>query len=145
MMLDDPVEWGDQVDKDEVMDFVFEHERITKVNPAIVTQFNASSPDALLGKTPAQLLGHDLVAAKARWRGFSPGPLHNETDERRRTARHPHRRDYVVIYDDQSHRRSPHQRDVTDRHRAGTDQSGEQLSAPVLQCAKKGPYRSGDS
>jgi len=45
---------GDHVSKDEVLDFVFEHLRMTKVNAAIVTQFHASSPDELLGRTPAQ-------------------------------------------------------------------------------------------
>src|SRR5678815_4163973 len=54
MMLDEPVEWGDHVDKDAVLDYVFEHQRMTKVNTAILDQFNASSPDDLLGTTPAQ-------------------------------------------------------------------------------------------
>ena len=135
MMLANPVEWSDQVDKDEVMDFVFELERITKVNPAIVTQFNASSPDALLGKTPAQLLGHDLAAAKKRWRGFfDRGRLHVETDERRLDGT-PLRieGDYVVIYDDLGHIAGHFgiQRDVTDRHRAQEQirTSREQLRA----------------
>ena len=42
MMLDEPVEWGDHVNKDEVLDFIFEHQRMTKVNPAFAAQFNAS-------------------------------------------------------------------------------------------------------
>src|SRR4029077_5664166 len=42
MMLDEPVEWNDTVDKDQVLDWAFEHLRMTKVNTAILTQFKAS-------------------------------------------------------------------------------------------------------
>ena len=41
MMIDEPVEWGDHVNKDEVLDYIFEHQRMTKVNSAIITQFNS--------------------------------------------------------------------------------------------------------
>lgn len=120
MMLDEPVEWGDHVDKDEVMDFVFQHLRLTKVNSAMVAQLRASSAEELLGMTPAQFFAHDLAAAKARWRGFfDRGRLHNETDERRLDGTRMYvEGDYMVIHDDQG-RIAGHfgiQRDVTDRH-----------------------------
>ena len=84
MMLDEPVEWGDHVDKDAVLDYVFEHQRMTKVNTAILDQFNASSAEDLLGTTPARFFSHDLARAKARWRNFfDSGHFHSETDERR--------------------------------------------------------------
>jgi hypothetical protein len=135
MMLDEPVEWGDHVNKDEALDYIFEHERMTKVNTAFLTQFGASSADELLGRTPAQLLAHDLVAAKARWREFfDRGRLHNETDERRLDGRIMRTEgDYMVIYDGQG-RIAGHfgiQRDVTDRHLAGeqVEASRQQLRA----------------
>ena len=135
MMLDEPVEWNDQVDKAQVLDFVFEHQRMTKVNAAIVTQFNARSADELLGMTPAQFFAHDLAGAKARWREFfDRGHLHRETDERRLDGT-PMRieGDYMVIHDGQG-RIAGHfgiQRDVTDRHLAGEElrQSRQQLRA----------------
>jgi len=122
MMLDEPVEWGDDVNKDEVLDYVFDHQRMTKVNSAIVTQFNASSPDELLGRTPAQFFAHDLPAAKARWRQFfDQGRFHSETDERRLDGT-PVRieGDYMVIRDSQG-RIAGHfgiQRDVTEKYQA---------------------------
>ena len=122
MMLDEPVEWGDAVDKDEVIDFVFDHQRMTKVNAAIVTQFKARSADALLGMTPAQFFAHDLAGAKQRWREFfDSGHFHTETDERRLDGT-PMRieGDYMVIHDGPD-RIAGHfgiQRDVTDRHLA---------------------------
>ena len=135
MMLDEPVEWGDHVNKDEALDYVFEHERMTKVNSAFVTQFGASSPDELLGMTPAQFLGHDLAASKARWRDFfDRGRLHNVTEERRLDGT-PMRTegDYMVIYDGQG-RIAGHfgiQRDVTERHLAAqqVESSRQQLRA----------------
>jgi len=142
MMLDKPVEWGDHVDKDEVLDYVFEHQRMTKVNSAILTQFNALSPDELLGMTPAQFFAHDLVAAKKRWRNFfDQGRLHVETDERRLDGR-PMRieGDYLVIYDSFGRIRGHFgiQRDVTDRHLAGEQirQSRQELRALAARLQK---------
>jgi PAS domain S-box-containing protein len=122
MMLDEPVEWGDHVNKDEVLDFVFEHQRMTKVNPAFAAQFNASSADELLGMTPAQFFAHDPVHAKERWREFfDQGRYHSETEERRLDGT-PMRieGDYVVIHD-QRGRIAGHfgiQRDVTEGYEA---------------------------
>jgi signal transduction histidine kinase len=122
MMLDHPVEWGDHVNKAEVLDFVFEHERMTKVNPAFAAQFNASSPGALLGMTPAQFFAHDPVQAKERWREFfDQGRYHSETEERRLDGT-PMRieGDYVVIHDHRG-RIAGHfgiQRDVTEGYEA---------------------------
>jgi signal transduction histidine kinase len=102
MMLDEPVEWGDHVNKDEVLDFVFEHQRMTKVNRAFAAQFNASSPGALLGMTPAQFFAHDPVQARKRWREFfDQGRYHSETEERKLDGT-PMRieGDYIVIHDD---------------------------------------------
>jgi signal transduction histidine kinase len=132
MMLDEPVEWGDHVSKDQMLDYVFEHQRMTKVNSAILSQFNAATPEDILGKTPAQFFAHDLPKTKARWREFfDRGHLHTETDERRLDGT-PMRieGDYMVLYDERG-RIAGHfgiQRDVTDRHR-----STEQLEASRQQ------------
>jgi len=142
MMLDEPVEWSDGVNKDQVLDYVFDHQRMTKVNNAIVAQFNATTPEELLGATPAQFFAHDLTMAKARWREFfDKGHLHRETDERRLDGT-PMRieGDYMVIYDDRG-RIAGHfgiQRDVTDRYLA-TEQiaaSRQQLRALASRLQK---------
>jgi signal transduction histidine kinase len=131
MMLDNPVEWTEHVNKDEVIDYVFDHQRMTKLNSAILSQFNATSEDELLGKTPGQFFAHDLQTAKARWREFfDRGHLHTETDERRLDGT-PMRieGDYMVIYDDAG-RIAGHfgiQRDVT----------AEYLSAEQIRSSRK--------
>jgi signal transduction histidine kinase len=142
MMLDEPVEWNDSVDKEEVLDYVFEHQRMTKINSAVVTQFNASTPDELLGMTPAQFFAHDVAMAKSRWREFfDAGYLHTETDERRLDGS-PMRieGDYMIIHDEFG-RIAGHfgiQRDVTDRHLANEQVrvSAEQLRALASRLQK---------
>lgn len=142
MMLDEPVEWNDSVDKEAVLDYVFEHQRMTKVNSAMLTQFNAAVPEDILGSTPARFFAHDLVTAKTRWRQFfDSGHYHSETDERRLDGA-PMRieGDYIVIHDDRG-RIAGHfgiQRDVTDRHLASEEirASRQQLRALASRLQK---------
>ena len=122
MMLDEPVEWGEHVDRDRVLDYVFEHQRMTKVNSAILTMFNATRSEEILGRTPAQFFVHDLPKAKARWAEFfDRGHIHTETTERRLDGRSMCiEGDYMVIYDEQG-RIAGHfgiQRDITEKYEA---------------------------
>src|SRR5438477_3679304 len=142
MMLDEAVDWSDSVDKERVLDYVFEHQRMTKLNSAILTQFNASSPEELLGRTASQFFAHDVPPAKARWREFfDSGYLHRETDERRLDGT-PMRieGDYMVIYDEDGHIAGHFgiQRDVTDKHLASEQVriSREQLRALASRLQK---------
>ena len=136
MMLDEPVEWGDHVNKDDVLDFVFEHQRMTKVNPAFAAQFNASSASDLLGMTPAQFFAHDPVQAKERWREFfDRGRYHSETEERRLDGT-PMRieGDYVVIHDHRG-RIAGHfgiQRDITEGYEASARVSASRQELRAL-------------
>ena len=142
MMLDEPVQWDETVDKDRVLDYVFEHQRMTKVNPAIVSQFKAESAEEILGSTPARFFAHDVKQAKARWRDFfDRGHMHTETDERRLDGT-PMRieGDYMVLYDDQR-RITGHfgiQRDVTGRYLSTVqlDASRQQLRALASRLQK---------
>jgi signal transduction histidine kinase len=142
MMLDEPIAWDANADKPRLLDYVFEHQRMTKVNSAIVAQFHARSTDELIGRTPAQFFAHDLANAKARWRAFfDAGHVHVETDERRLDGT-PMRieGDYMVIYDERGMIAGHFgiQRDVTDRHLA-TEQiraSSDQLRALASRLQK---------
>jgi PAS domain S-box-containing protein len=121
MMLDEPVTWDDTSDKEAALDYIFSHERFTKVNAAVLTQF-AARRDQLIGLTPAELLAHDIPGARARWREFlDAGHLHRETDERTLDGRSMIiEGDYICLYDRQG-RIIGHfgiQRDVTDRRQA---------------------------
>ncbi len=83
MMLDEPVEWNDPVDKEKLLDYAFDHQRITKINRAMLDQYLASEKDFLCA-TPKQLFAHDLEHGRLLWRKmFDQGFLEIESDERR--------------------------------------------------------------
>jgi signal transduction histidine kinase len=100
MMLDQPVAWDETTDKEAALDYIFAHERFTKVNAAVLAQFSARE-DQLIGLTPAELLAHDIPGARARWREFlDAGHLHRETDERTLDGRPMILEgDYICLYD----------------------------------------------
>ena len=134
MMLDQPIEWGPGVDKDAVLDYVFAHQRMTKVNRAMAEQFHAT-PEALIGMTPGDFFKHDPEAGRRGWRKlFDAGHSHSITDERRLDGSTMWvEGDYMCFYDDRG-RITGHfgiQRDVTDRTRAAEEleQSREELRA----------------
>jgi PAS domain S-box-containing protein len=121
MMLDEPVRWDDDADKDAVLEYVFSHQRITRVNDAMLAQYGATR-EQLIGCTPRDFYAHDEAYGKALWRRFFDArQLRVETDERRVDGS-PIRieGDYICI-EDGAGRITGHfgiQRDVTDRHRA---------------------------
>ena len=123
MMLDEPVRWDETVDKEQTLDYVFAHQRITKVNDAMLRQYGATR-EQLIGSTPNDLFGHDIAHGRTVWRRFfDAGRLHVETDERRVDGS-PIRvdGDYICLYEEQGAGRIVGhfgvQRDVTARHRA---------------------------
>ena len=123
MMLDEPVRWDESVDKDRALDYVFSHQRITKVNDAMLRQYGATL-EQLVGRTPNDLFAHDLAHGRAVWRRFfDAGRLHVETDERRIDGS-PIRieGDYICLHEDRGEGRIVGhfgvQRDVTARRRA---------------------------
>jgi PAS domain S-box-containing protein len=121
MMLDQPVRWDEGTDKESLLDYVFEHQRITKVNDAMLAQYGLSR-EQFLGLTPKDLYQHDLAYGRRVWREFfDRGRLHVETDERRFDGT-PIKieGDYLCFYDTEG-RITGHfgiQRDVTERKRA---------------------------
>ena len=141
MMLDQPVEWGPGVDKDAVLDYVFSHQRMTKVNPAMAQQFRAK-PAELIGLTPNDFFRHDLVAGRRGWRElFDAGHTHSVTNERRLDGSAMWvEGDYMCFYD-ATGRITGHfgiQRDVSERVRAAEEleQSRAELRALAARLHK---------
>jgi PAS domain S-box-containing protein len=138
MMLDEPVRWDETVDKEQALDYVFAHQRITKVNDAMLAQYGATR-DQLIGRTPSDLFAHDVAHGREVWRRFlDAGRLHVETEERRMddTAIHIDG-DYICLYEEPAGKSGGGrivghfgvQRDVTARHKAEEERrlSEEQL------------------
>lgn len=118
MMLDEPVRWDDTVDKERTLDYVFGHQRITRVNDAMLEQYRARRED-FLGKTPQDFFAHDLTQGRKVWRRFfDEGRLHVDTHEQKFDGSPMWiEGDYLCLYDALG-RIAGHfgiQRDITER------------------------------
>ena len=136
MMLDEPVRWDDTVDKDSVLDYVFAHQRVTKVNDAMLAQYGATR-EQFLGLTPNDFYQHNLAHGREIWRRFfDAGRLHVETDERKLDGTPISiEGDYICFYDAEG-RITGHfgiQRDVTERKRAAAALQQYNKRLKVLQ------------
>ena len=100
MMLDEPIVWNDSIDKSKALEYVFSHQRITKVNSAYLEQYGYTLEDAL-NKTPKDAFIHDLEYGKDLWKQlFDKGNLHIRTDERRKDGSQIWvEGDYICMYD----------------------------------------------
>jgi PAS domain S-box-containing protein len=120
MMLDEPILWTDAADKERLLDYIFQHQRVTKVNDAMLAQYGATR-ESFIGLTPSDFFEHDLPAGRRIWRTFfDRGQLHIKTHERHAEGRPIDiEGDYICLYDEQ-HRIIGHfgiQRDVTEEVR----------------------------
>lgn len=120
MMLDEPVQWDDTVDKEKVLDYVFAHQRVTKVNDAMLAQYKVSREE-FIGLTPNDLFAHNLEYGRKIWRQFfDSGKLEITTDERRADGTQVWiEGEYICLYDDQGRIKGHFgvQRDISDRYR----------------------------
>ncbi len=122
MTLDEPVEWNDGADKEKALDYALAHQRITRVNRAMVDQYRADDVADLLGLTSQDLFAHDPELGRRTLRElFDRGHWHVETDERRLDgSRMWTEGDYICLYDARG-RITGHfgvQMDVTERKKA---------------------------
>jgi PAS domain S-box-containing protein len=101
MMMDEPIEWNDKVDKDITLDYVFENQKITRVNKAMLQQYGADE-QSFLGSTPNDLFAHDIEYGRAVWREFfDKGKLHIETKEKKIDGSPLYiEGDYICLYDE---------------------------------------------
>lgn len=83
MLLDEPLRWDEEIDKEQALDHAFQRQRVTQVNEAMCRQY-AARPEQLLGLSPTDFFAHDLAEGRRLWRQlFDTGRLHTESDERR--------------------------------------------------------------
>jgi PAS domain S-box-containing protein len=83
MRLDEPVRWDETVDKEQVLDYVFTHQRMTDANDALLAQYQMTR-EQLIGITPQQLFAHDAEYGRALWRRMlDHGHLYSESSEQK--------------------------------------------------------------
>jgi PAS domain S-box-containing protein len=121
MMLDQPVHWDETVDKEQVLDYAFAHQQITKINDAMLAQYGATR-EQFLGLTPNDFFAHNISYGRSIWRTFfDQGRLKIETDGRRFDGTSMWiEGEYVCLYDEQG-RITGHfgiQRDITEQNKA---------------------------
>ncbi len=100
MMLDEPLEWNDNIDKEAALDYLFTNQRITKINDAMLEQYKAKREE-FIGLTPKDFLGHDLEKDKEHFRNLlENGKLRVDTQEKRIDGTDIIiEGDYICIYD----------------------------------------------
>jgi PAS domain S-box-containing protein len=83
-MLDEPIAWNAEgADHDALLEYALDHQRMTKVNQAMLDQYGATEED-FVGLTVRQLFQHDVAHAREIWRGLlDRGQWQVETDERK--------------------------------------------------------------
>ncbi|WP_018526492.1 PAS domain-containing protein [Alkalispirochaeta alkalica] len=102
-LLDQPLDWQDWASRDRMVEYALDHQRMTRVNQAMLDQYGASREE-FIGITVRELFRHDPDHAREIWRGlFDRGAWHVETRERRRDDGTPIviEGDYRCLYDDQ--------------------------------------------
>ena len=83
MEAEEPFEWNDNVDKEEMLDYALAHQHIVRVNQAMLDQYDARLDD-LMGVTLNDFFAHDLERARKMWgQVFDSGQLTCETCERK--------------------------------------------------------------
>jgi formate hydrogenlyase transcriptional activator len=121
MMLDEPVRWDDSIDKERVLDYIFEHQRITKVNDAMLRLYGATQ-ERFLGRRPMDVFAHDLARGREFCRQMlDAGHRHGESEERRLDGSPIWLDgDYICIYDPEGRFTGNFgvQRDITGRKQA---------------------------
>lgn len=138
MMLDEPIEWNDSVDKEKALDYIFEHQHVTKINQAMLEQYGASEEE-FLGFTPTDFFEHNLQEGREIWRGlFDRGTWHVNTNEQKFDGTPMViNGDYICLYDKEG-RITGHfgvQREVTEEIKAKA----------ALQAAKEEAERANSS
>ncbi|MCE5244005.1 MAG: PAS domain S-box protein [Syntrophobacteraceae bacterium] len=83
MRIDEPVLWNGSADREKALDYALRHERVTKVNDALLTQYRATEEE-FLELTIADLFAQDEASVKqAMWRLFDAGQLLIDTEARK--------------------------------------------------------------
>ena len=83
MEFDDPIEWNNSLDKDALIEYTFSHQRITKVNNAMLKQYGAEL-NQILGLTLNDFHSEHINSNKEKWRKlFNTGHLQIITNEKK--------------------------------------------------------------
>ncbi len=102
MMLDEPIEWNENTDKEKVLDYILDHHRITKINDAMLNQYGAKQED-FIGHTPKIHFNYNIEQGKKLWRKLlDNGRVHVEGEDKRLDGTSMIiNGDFICIYDEE--------------------------------------------
>ncbi|MDA3932155.1 MAG: diguanylate cyclase [Tenericutes bacterium] len=100
MLQDEPIEWNDSVDKEKALDYIFEHQKLTKINTAMLKQY-AYSKEEMVGKSLNDMFSYDLEYWRTVLRQvFDEGNKHSETYQKRSDGTEMWiEGDFICLYD----------------------------------------------
>ncbi len=120
-IFESPKDWANSEDKEKVLEYIFNNERYTEVNDAMLEQYGTTR-EKFLSQTSRDVFVHDLEQGlRLRRELFDKGRLHLETFEHRDDGSPAwFEGEYVCIYDDQKRIAGFFgiQRDITKRKQA---------------------------
>lgn len=64
MMLDEPLLWNEETDKEKALDYIYSNMRVTKTNQAMLEQYGASLEE-FMGSTPLKFFANDPAYGRA--------------------------------------------------------------------------------
>ncbi|MEG4808732.1 PAS domain S-box protein [Microcoleus sp. F8-D3] len=140
MILDEPVNWDNTVDKEKVLDYVFANGRVTKANDAFIAQYG-DTREEFIGRTLYSFFSHDLTGGREIIRQFfDAGRIHIENENRKLDGVPVWvEGDYICIYDSRGRIVGYFgvHRDISDRKKAEATlrDSEERFRATVEQVA----------
>lgn len=121
MKLDQPIEWNEEADKEQLLEYAFLHMKIVRVNDAMLAQYGAVC-DQFLGLNLHNFFAHDIQQGKNLFRElFSKGKFHTETKERKLNGETMFiDGDYTCLYDSRGWINGLFgiQRDITEQKKA---------------------------
>ncbi len=83
IMIEEPIYWNDEVNKDEVLDYIFNHQKCTRVNKATLNQYGMTEEE-FIDQIPGKMVVYDIEQRKDSWRKLLDiGFYHTITDERK--------------------------------------------------------------
>ena len=135
MMLDEPIVWDADTDKEAALDYIFAHQHMTIANEAFARDYKRPL-STIIGMTPADFYAHDIPQGRRGWRAMlDAGSLYVETDERRGDGTPVRIEGHYLVIKDEHGRVTGHigiQRDITDRHRAAEEVAASREELRVL-------------
>ncbi len=83
IMIDEPIYWNDEVDKEAILDYILKHQKCTRVNKAMLDQYDMTEEE-FLDAIPNKMYVSNIEKRKNSWRQLlNEGFYHTITEERK--------------------------------------------------------------